>query len=118
MPRSVLSEELIHPNAQQTVAVFHEDIVKEVKLAITNYSVVVVGMRHNPVVKSVRSALDAEDITFQYLEYGSYFSQWKRRLSLKMWTGWPTFPMVFHQGVLLGGSQEVKALIATGFFQK
>ena len=32
-------------------------------------------------------------IDFYYLEYGSYFSQWHRRLALKMWTGWPTFPM-------------------------
>jgi glutaredoxin-related protein len=49
-----------------------------------------------------------------YLEFGSYFSQWRRRNALKMWTGWPTFPMVFHKGVLLGGHKDTKALLAQG----
>jgi glutaredoxin-related protein len=73
---------------------------------------VVVGMKQNPVVKNVRALLSEAGILYHYLEYGSYFSQWKRRLALKMWTGWPTFPMVFRDGVLLGGHKEVKALIA------
>ena len=25
----------------------------------------------------------------------------------KMWTGWPTFPMVFVNGVLVGGPKEL-----------
>ena len=73
---------------------------------------VVVGMKQSPVVKNVRALLSEAGILYHYLEYGSYFSQWKRRLALKMWTGWPTFPMVFRDGVLLGGHKEVKALIA------
>jgi len=73
---------------------------------------VVVGMKQNPVVKNVRALLSEAGILYHYFEYGSYFSQWKRRLALKMWTGWPTFPMVFRDGVLLGGHKEVKALIA------
>jgi len=52
--------------------------------------------------------LSEAGISYHYLEYGSYFSQWKRRLALKMWTGWPTFPMVFRDGVLLGGYKESK----------
>ena len=31
-----------------------------------------------------------------------------------MWTGWPTFPMVFVQGVLVGGASELQALIDSG----
>ena len=31
-----------------------------------------------------------------------------------MWTGWPTFPMVFVKGTLVGGGQEIEALIASG----
>jgi monothiol glutaredoxin len=34
-------------------------------------------------------------LDFIYLEYGSYTKGWRRRLALKMWTGWPTFPMIF-----------------------
>jgi len=37
-----------------------------------------------------------------------------RRLALKMWTGWPTFPMVFVKGVLIGGADELARLIEKG----
>lgn len=112
MTRPVLPEQKIHSDIQATVAQFNQDIVQEVQLAIAQYQVVVVGMKQNPVVKNVRASLSEAGISYHYLEYGSYFSQWKRRLALKMWTGWPTFPMVFRDGMLLGGHKEVKALIA------
>ena len=112
MTRSVLPEQKIHSDIQATVAQFNQDIVQEVQLAIAQHQVVVVGMKQNPVVKNVRTLLSEAGISYHYLEYGSYFSQWKRRLALKMWTGWPTFPMVFRDGVLLGGHKEVKVLIA------
>jgi glutaredoxin-related protein len=35
-----------------------------------------------------------------------------------MWTGWPTFPMVFVKGVLVGGADDLKALIASGELQQ
>jgi glutaredoxin-related protein len=31
-----------------------------------------------------------------------------------MWAGWPTFPMVFVKGVLVGGASELEKLIASG----
>ena len=31
-----------------------------------------------------------------------------------MWTGWPTFPMVFVKGMLVGGADELRALIDSG----
>jgi glutaredoxin-related protein len=31
-----------------------------------------------------------------------------------MWTGWPTFPMVFVKGALVGGASDLEALIASG----
>ena len=112
MTRPVLTEQHIHSDAQATVATFYQDIVQEVQLAIAKHQIVVVGMKQNPVVKNVRTLLSDAGLAYHYLEYGSYLSQWKRRLALKMWTGWPTFPMVFRDGVLLGGCKEVKALIA------
>ena len=48
-------------------------------------------------------------IAHHYLEYGSYFSEWRRRNALKMWTGWPTFPMVFVKGALVGGAERARA---------
>jgi glutaredoxin-related protein len=114
MTRPILSTAHIHPAIHQTISILNQDIVEEVQSAIRAHRVVVVGMTQNPVVKSVRKHLSEAGIDYCYLEYGSYFSQWYRRLALKMWTGWPTFPMVFLDGVLLGGAQDVKALIASG----
>ena len=42
------------------------------------------------------------------------FSQWRRRNALKMWSGWPTLPMVFVKGMLVGGADDLAKLIASG----
>ena len=55
--------------------------------------------------------LDEQSIDFAYLEYGNYFTEWRRRNALKMWTGWPTFPMIFVKGTLIGGASNLQALI-------
>ena len=31
-----------------------------------------------------------------------------------MWTGWPTFPMVFVKGTLVGGADDLTALAESG----
>jgi len=31
-----------------------------------------------------------------------------------MWTGWPTFPMIFVKGTLVGGAVDLEKLIASG----
>ena len=62
----------------------------------------------------MRSALTAAGISFQYLEFGNYLSGWRRRNALKMWTGWPTFPMVFVRGQLVGGASDTLKLIQSG----
>jgi monothiol glutaredoxin len=114
MPRPILDESLLHPAIRAKVANWHQDIVREVQAALAAHRVVVVGMRQNPVVKQARRALDAAGIGFHYLEYGSYFGEWRRRSALKMWTGWPTFPMVFIDGVLIGGGHDLTRLIDSG----
>jgi len=35
-----------------------------------------------------------------------------------MWTGWPTFPMVFVKGVLIGGAADLESLIASGELER
>ena len=114
MPRSVLDEAHIHPSIRKTIADSHADIVREVQAAVVANDVVVVGMKQNPAPKQARKALDAVGIPYKYLEYGSYLGQWRRRNALKMWTGWPTFPMVFVKGVFVGGAADVSRLIASG----
>lgn len=118
MNRSILDEDHIHPAIRQTIADKHADIVREVQAAIAGNRVVVVGMAQNPFPRQARKTLDALGTHYQYLEYGSYLSQWRRRNALKMWTGWPTFPMVFVNGILIGGASELKRLINSGEFSK
>jgi monothiol glutaredoxin len=114
MTRAVLPEDRLHPAIRARVAAEHADIVREVEAAAAAQPVVVVGMAWNPFCKRARRALDAAGVPHQYLEYGSYTAQWRRRNALKMWTGWPTFPMVFVRGQLVGGAQDLQALIAAG----
>ena len=114
--KPLLESSRIAPAALQKMSAFHADVVQEVERAIGASPVVVVGMAQNPHVKKVRQALAAAGIAFTYLEYGSYFSQWKKRLAVKLWSGWPTFPQVFLNGVLLGGEDLTVAAIAEGRF--
>ncbi len=114
MSREILDEAHIHPTIRQTIADDHADIVAQVKATIASNPVVVVGMAFNPFPRKARAALDAASIAHVYLEYGSYLSGWRRRNALKMWTGWPTFPMIFIQGVLIGGASDLQRLIAKG----
>ena len=118
MSRSVLDEAHIHPAIRQSITDNNADIVQEVQAAIAANTVVVVGMAQNPFPRMARKALDASGTPYRYLEYGSYLSQWRRRNALKMWTGWPTFPMVFVKGTLVGGASELKRLIGGGEFSK
>lgn len=114
MPRSVLPETQIHAAIRQRIEQRHADIVEEVRAAVARYPVVVVGMRQNPFPRKARKLLDAAGIAYHYLEYGSYLSQWRRRTALKMWSGWGTLPMIFVKGVLIGGADDLQALIASG----
>lgn len=114
MPRAILDVDHIHPAIRNKIANNHSDLVREVLMAVANNPVVVVGMAMNPAPKRARRALEAAGINYKYLEYGNYFSLWRRRNALKMWTGWPTFPMVFIKGTLIGGADDLARLIKSG----
>ncbi len=114
MARPILDELHIHPAVRHTVATHFQETVLEVQTTIAQHRVVVVGMSGNPVVAKARKLLDEQKVEFKYLEYGSYFNQWRRRNSLKMWTGWATFPMIFVDGVLIGGHHDLQILVDAG----
>jgi glutaredoxin-related protein len=114
MQRPLLPEDRVDPSIREVIASNHRDIIDEVEAAIAKNAVVVVGMKQNPFPRRARKALTEAGIAFAYLEYGSYFSTWRRRTALKIWSGWPTFPMVFVNGVLIGGAAEVKKLLDSG----
>ena len=114
MTRPVLEEARLHPAIRAQVAGWHADIVAEVDAATRAHPVVVVGMDWNPWPRTARRALDAAGIAHHDLDYGNYLNQWRRRNALKLWTGWPTFPMVFVKGQLVGGAQDLQRLIDSG----
>ncbi|MDW5441270.1 glutaredoxin domain-containing protein [Polaromonas sp. SM01] len=114
MPRAILDESSIHPAIRAKVAQHQQAIVLEVQAAVAAHAVVVVGMGLNPFPRQARRALDAAGVAHHYLEYGNYLSNWRPRNALKMWTGWPTLPMVFVRGMLIGGASDLDQLIASG----
>lgn len=118
MQRASLPESRVHPGIADRIATYHRDIVEEVESAIAQHDVVVVGMKQNPHPRKARRALGAKGIPFHYIAYGSYFGPYRRRLALKMWTGWPTFPMVFVKGVLVGGASDLQKLIDSGELER
>jgi len=71
---------------------------------------VVVGVKWLGPGKAARKVLDAEGIPYKYLQYGSYLSGWRRRLALKMWVGWSTFPLIFINGTFIGGASNLRKL--------
>jgi len=117
MPRPTLDELAIHPAIQQKVAGLHSELLDEVQQAVAKHAVVVLGMARNPFVARARKALDKAGVPHEYLGYGGYMSAWRSRNALKMWTGWPTFPMVFVRGVLVGGAEDLQRLIDSGELQ-
>jgi monothiol glutaredoxin len=112
--RPLLPESRVDPAIRDTIADNHRDIIDEVEAAIAAHDVVVIGMKQNPFPKKARKALAAAGVAHHYLEYGSYFNTWRRRTALKIWSGWPTFPMIFVKGTLIGGANELQKQIDSG----
>lgn len=106
--RPLFPENKINPKALEAMSKFHPQMLEEVQKAIQTHDWVIVGMALNPVVTSARKHLDSKGIKYHYIGKGSYFSGWKLRLAIKLWTGWPTFPQVFHKGSFVGGGKDLK----------
>ena len=102
----------------EQIAGFHRDFVDEVIEAVAKNDVVVIGMDQNPVVKKARKALAAANVAYTYVGHGNYFGGYRRRLAVKMWSGYPTFPQIFVKGVLIGGARELLAGLADGSVQQ
>lgn len=118
MTRHVLDESKIHPAVRQKISNNHRDFVDEVLAAVAQHEVVVVGMSGNPNPSRAMRLLKSKGHAPHYIGHGSYFSGWRRRNALKMWTGWPTFPMVFVKGTFVGGADDLEALSASGELDK
>ena len=118
MPRKLFPEDRIHPEIREKITTNHRDIVDEVEAAIGEHSIVIVGMKQNPNPRRARKLLADKNLPFHYLEYGSYLNTWRRRTALKMWTGWPTFPMIWVKGQLIGGADDLQKLSDSGELER
>ena len=107
-------EDRAYPTALDAMSRYHTDVVEQVQHAVANHPVVIIGMAQNPHVRHARKALQDANIEFEYIEFGSYLSQWRPRLAIKLWSGWPTYPQVFVQGKLLGGYNETRKALQNG----
>lgn len=116
MPRPQLPSHRVAPAAAAKQAAFHADVVSRVEALVAREPVVVIGMGWNPHVSGVRKALDEAGIAHADLDLGNYLSMWRPRLAIKLWSGWPTFPQVFVNGVLVGGNSDVRKALADGSF--
>jgi len=106
------------PRVTAALDAYHRDLVEEVANAAASEKVLVVGVSGLAPGKAARRLLEAKQIPYKYLEYGSYFRGWRRRLALKIWVGWPTFPLVFIKGTFVGGHSDLKELDESGELQK
>jgi glutaredoxin-related protein len=116
--RRVLPPSRLAPKVAEKQNDFHRSVIDDVERAISENALVVVGMAQNPHCRRVQETLTAAGLEFKYIEYGSYFSKWRERLALKLWTGWPTFPQVFVRGVFIGGADLTAEAIADGSLKR
>src|SRR3954462_8245553 len=116
--RNTLPQSKVHPAIAEKIGNHGKAQVAEVQALLDAHRVVMVGMAQNVFPKRARRLLNAKGIKFEYLEIGSYFSGYRPRLALKMWTGWPTFPMIFVDGTLIGGASDLQKLVESGELQK
>jgi len=105
-------------HAQSHISTYHKQTIEELKTLIAQHDVVVVGMFLNPYVSKVKRSLKNHKIVFHYQEYGGYFSAWKQRLAIKLWSGWPTFPQVFVRKHLIGGAEDTIMALESGELQQ
>ena len=112
--RKILTEDNIAVALRPKITAYQSEILGEVMRAVAQNRIVVVGMRYNNSVRKARNNLTKAGLNFVYLEYGSYLQGWYKRLTLKMWTGFSTFPMIFIDQTLIGGNSELEALLKKG----
>ena len=108
----------VHPAITAQLAGYQRELVARVDGLVQAHDVVIVGMTMNPFPGRARRLLDEKGIRYEYLGLGSYLSQWRLRLALKMWTGWPTFPMIFVKRTFIGGFNDLKRLLDSGELAK
>ena len=105
------------PEVDAARSAFHASIVQEVAETVARERVVVVGMAWNGAVRRARAKLEELGVPHTYLEYGNYVVGWRKRLAIKLWAGWPTFPMVFVNGTFVGGNSDLRRAEKEGALQ-
>jgi glutaredoxin-related protein len=112
--RAIFDQDKIHPGAADKLGGYQAALIERVRGLVSQHDVVVVGMSMNPFPGRARRLLEQRGVAYEYLGLGSYFSQWRVRLGLKMWTGGPTFPMIFVKRTFVGGYSELRRPVESG----
>jgi glutaredoxin-related protein len=112
--RQIFDEARIHSAVRPRIEAYQAELLAQVQQLIATHQVVVVGMTMNPFPGRARRLLDEQKVVYEYLGIGSYLGGWRKRLALKLWTGWTTFPMIFVKGSLIGGYQDLQRLVQQG----
>ena len=112
--RAIFDQDKIHPAAAEKLGGYQAELIERVRELVSQHDVVIVVMTMNPFPGRARKLLEQRGVPYEYLGLGSYFSQWRVRLGLKMWTGWPTFPMIFVKRTFIGGYSELRRLAESG----
>lgn len=111
MERKILANAQIHAEALTFITRNYAPTINEVINTVNNNRIVVIGMALNPFVKKAKKILDEKKMAYIYLEYGGYLSQWQKRLAIKLWSGWASFPQVFIDGKLIGGYSDLEKFL-------
>jgi monothiol glutaredoxin len=112
--RVIFDQDKIHPAVADKLGGYQAELIERVRSLVSQHDVVIVGMTMNPFPGRARKLLEQQGVAYEYLGLGSYLSQWRVRLGLKMWTGWPTFPMIFVKRTFIGGYAELRRLVESG----
>lgn len=112
MPRQVLDESRIHPAIRDKIAAYRSDILKEVQDAIAANDFVVGAPEPLPEEGAQASRRRRHPVQVPRVrQLPQPVAPATRDQDV---TGWPTYPLVFVKGTLIGGFSDLEKLVQEG----
>ena len=109
---------LISEEAQARLSDFHQPLIEQLQQEIHSHDIVVVGLAYQPSTQRVIKELNKLDCLTQCIEISPWIGSSEKRLAIKIWSGWPSFPQIFVRGMLIGGELELGNFVASGDFNR
>ena len=105
---------LLSKDAQNEIALFQQSFVEELQCMINNFDIVVIGVQLDPKNRQVSSLLHGSKHNVKEHYLRPWLMDKRKKLAVRLWSGWPTFPQIFIRGMLIGGEQELQRAIQNG----